>query len=117
MLNYIQDYEKFLRVVRPPEAYPNLWKNGRPSSAAFKDKNGLSVNRTNDNELASLKCIDHLNGQIFSVTVFDCNANQILQKYLPTSDNIYHCELHQSEEKKELSPAQARYLARNCKLV
>ena len=43
--------EKMYRAVFPPEIMPLFWKeNGKISSAVFKDKNGLSVERAGDRD-------------------------------------------------------------------
>ena len=42
-------YERLYRAVYPPEIMPMFWKeNGEISSAVFKDKRGLSVERAGE---------------------------------------------------------------------
>ena len=44
-------YESLYRAVYPPEIMPMFWKeNGEISSAIFKDKRGLSVERAGDRD-------------------------------------------------------------------
>ena len=42
------EQELLLRAVYPATRRPNFWNNGRLSSAALKDKRGLSVEPTYD---------------------------------------------------------------------
>lgn len=110
--------EKLLRAVWPPDRKPNFWVNGRLSSAALKDKNGLSVDRTADRTLeSSVEYIkQHKHGLIVSFTVQDCSLVQACVKYLPSGSNIYHCEIHGSRTEKLLNDAQAFLLAKSAVL-
>ncbi len=46
MTDQFEANEKLFRAVYPPNIIPMFWKeNGEISSAAFKDKKGLSVER------------------------------------------------------------------------
>lgn len=51
-INFSQN-EFLLRAVYPENIKPFYWKNVHLSSAAFKDKNGLSVDRTDTRDLLS----------------------------------------------------------------
>lgn len=108
------DREKLLRAVWPPNRRPDFWINGRLSSAALKDKNGLSVDRTYDRTLeSSLKYIkSRLQGYIVSFSVPACRSVCACLRYRPT-DNKYHCEIHGSETEIELSDTQAFLLAKS----
>lgn len=110
--------EKLLRAVRPPDRRPDFWVNGKLSSAALKDKRGLSVDRTYDRTLESaiefMK--SRLEGYIVSISVPACNLAQVCLKYLPSRDDVYHCEIHGSETEIVLSDLQALLLARAAKL-
>lgn len=112
MNNEIEDHESFFRVIRPREAYPNLWKGDRPSSAAFKDSRGLSVNRSDDDRQSSLDNLKHLQGLIAEVYYKRCEEVGIVAHYLPLENNVFHCELHRNKEQMELSSSQARHLAK-----
>ena len=47
-------YERLYRAVYPPEIMPMFWKeNGEISSAVFKDKRGLSVERAGGFEIVN----------------------------------------------------------------
>lgn len=111
--------ELFLRAVRPPEEFPNFWKDGRLSSAAFKDNKGLSVDRTAERkpEIAAKLMSEKYQGQIFGVSVGDCIEKKIHMCSLPLIDNPYHCELHGSPDKISLSQAQAKALAQRAILI
>jgi len=111
------DNEKLLRAVLPPNRRPDFWENGRLSSAALKDKNGLSVERTYDRTMeASISHItSYLKGYVVSITVPACRLEDACLRYEPTS-NIYHCEIHGSETEVELSDIQALLLARGAVL-
>lgn len=111
------DDEKLLRAVLPPNRRPNFWENGRLSSAALKDKNGLSVERTYDRtmEASIAHMTSYLTGYIVSITVPECRQVGACLRYKPTS-NIYHCEIHGSETEVELSDVQALLLARKAVL-
>lgn len=112
MKNEIEDHESFFRVIRPREAYPHLWKGERPSSAAFKDAKGLSVNRSDDDKLRSLENLKHLQGMVAEVSCKSCKEVEIVAYYKPEENNVFHSELHGSKEKVELTSGQARHLAK-----
>ena len=104
---------------------PDLWSHdfNRISSAAFKDKNGTSVDRDggrshdeikNDflsRQLGSgkyrFRCIAYIN------TEFCVNLPAlVLAKPLPNND--YHAEIHDSFEKKELTRSKLIRIAERC---
>lgn len=110
--------EKLLRAVRPPNRRPDFWINGRLSSAALKDKRGLSVDRTFDRpvKIAVESMKTRLEGYIVSFPVSLCNFTQVYLRYLPSRDNPYHSEMHGSETDVVLSDVQALLLARSATL-
>lgn len=114
--NFSDEREKLLRAVWA-DKYPHLWdtKNNRPSSAAFKDKNGLSVDRAGQRTDAEAVeyAKNHLHGFIVAATVEMCRKANVSPKYLPSKTTPYHSELHGSETTKPFSPMQALTLARN----
>ena len=81
--------EQLLRAVLPADRRPDYWKGNRLSSAVFKDKKGLSVERTYDRSLeASVQFMrGHLSGNIASVTVGDCESTDAVVVYLPSLHN------------------------------
>ena len=120
MLNDIFDKEELLiRAVFPADTHPFLWKeDGSLSSAAFKDKNGLSVSRTGDRTLS--EALDftskRLSGVMATVSVQSCLDMKLFLKYLPIPEDNYHSEIHRNDTKAELTQGQARQLAKIAKL-
>lgn len=92
------------------------------SSAAFKDKNGISVDRGGDRK--EQECVDRLFGTLPKIKgvckltcgdVEDCDA---ITKYLPLSDNEFHSEIHDSEDQVQIrSKSKSRKLARKSQIV
>lgn len=111
--------ERLYRAIYSPEIMPFFWKkNGEISSAVFKDKNGLSVERSGDRKESEV--IENMRlffvGSIISVTVEDCIACNAVVKYLPTKRSIYHSEIHGSEEERLLSQSQCKYMTKKARL-
>lgn len=109
------EQELLLRAVYPATRRPNFWNNGRLSSAALKDKRGLSVEQTYDRTVkdATLSMSRRFQGLIVSITVPACNAVQAYIKYCPSQNSPYHSEIHGSQTQVELSDTQAFLLARS----
>ena len=109
------EQESLLRAVYPATRRPDFWNNGRLSSAALKDKRGLSVERTYDRTVkdATLSMSQRFQGLIISITVPACNAVQAYIKYCPSQNSPYHSEIHGSQTQVELSDTQAFLLARS----
>lgn len=107
--------EMLLRAVYPPSCRPKFWRNGKLSSAALKDKNGLSVDRTYDRAIddAVVAMAQRFTRLIVSVTVQDCNKVQACLRYRPSYSNPYHSEIHGSDTEVMLSDDQALILARS----
>ena len=118
MLNDIKNDELLLRAVYPAGKKPNYWENGHLSSAALKDSNGLSVERTANRSMEESVCfmLDHLTGCVISFSVEACNKVYAIVRYLPSNDNAYHCEVHGSDIQKVLSEVQAYKLSRAAKI-
>ena len=112
-------HENLYRAVYPPEIMPLFWKeNGEISSAVFKDKKGLSVERAghrDENEVLTDMRL-YFYGAIISLVTGDCLACGAVLKYLPTKRSKYHSEIHGSEERKILSQSQCKYLAKAARL-
>ena len=112
-------YERLYRAVYPPEIMPMFWKeNGEISSAVFKDKRGLSVeragDRSEDNVLYDMRLFFY--GTIISILVRDCCECKAVLKYLPTRRSIYHSEIHGEENRVLLSQSQCKHLAKSAKI-
>lgn len=107
--------ERLFRVVRPTDMY---WKNGHPTSAAFKtsEPDGLSTDREGDRSVSDCVATLHsrLEGGAISVTYADCQDVSALVVYSPIlsedNPNPYHT-LIRGQEKPSLSNGQARRLA------
>lgn len=112
------DRELLLRAVWPADRRPDFWNNGRLSSAALKDKRGLSVNRTSDLPVENAVSLmsKKFSGLIVSISVVACKAVDAYVKYCPSNDNIYHSEIHGSPTQIVLSDTQALILARRAKI-
>jgi hypothetical protein len=112
--NFMDD-EKLYRAVYPASRAKKLWqKNGRISSAAFKDPCGCSVERakkrTNEEVIKSVK--ERLQGCVVSVTVSQCKKVEACVKYIPTKKNENHSEIHKDEAEILLTDGQSVRLAR-----
>lgn len=107
--------ESLIRAVYPENRRPDFWTGKRISSAALKDKNGLSVTRTYDRTIKDT--VDwmkiHFNGVMVSISVQACNRVRAYLKYCPSKRNAYHSEIHSSESIVELTDEQAIVLARS----
>lgn len=111
--------EKLYRAVFPPEKREMFWKsNGQLSSAAFYDPKGLSVDRGNyrsDDEVVN-DMSRRFVGRIIAVSVGQCRCVDAKVKYKPTS-NIFHTEIHGSDESLVLDKIQRKHLARCAEIV
>ena len=107
--------ESLIRAVR---FKPRYWENGRLSSAALKDSNGLSVTRTYDRSIKDTLgwMRQNFEGVMAVITVQSCIDVRAYVKYCPSQTNKYHSEIHGSKEIIELSDFQALYLARHATL-
>lgn len=114
-----EDEELLLRAVLPANQRPRFWKDGKLSSAALKDRRGLSVDRTYDRALEESVTfmLGHLTGNVVALTQDACKSVDAIINYLPSMTNKYHCEIHGSKEQKVLSPHQAHVIAGSAKLV
>ena len=112
-------YERLYRAVYPPEIMPMFWKeNGEISSAVFKDKRGLSVERAGDRDEDKVINDMHLffYGTLISIMAGDCVGCNAVLKYLPTKRSKYHSEIHGGEDRILLSQSQCKYLAKRARV-
>lgn len=115
MLNeHIEDNEFLYRRII---LNPNFWdfEKNRPSSAIFKDSNGASVDRQHnrtDNDVIEIYKDYEIRG-ITKVLTSTCRNLDTYPVYKPIPDNIYHCEIHESIEKVQLSSSKAKKLRDN----
>ena len=92
-------------------------KENRPSSAAFKDSNGVSVDRDggrNDEE-----CINHLLSDkqfkaVCRLTAGDARKCDTVVKYLPIVENTFHSEIHDSEVQSAVKSTSKSRKLKNC---
>ncbi len=115
-----KDDELLLRAVYPANQRPDFWKtNGKLSSAALKDRNGLSVERTYDRSLEESigYMLGHLSGNVAIITQEVCKSVNAVVVYLPSVTNKYHCEIHGSASRKVLNENQARTIAQSARLM
>lgn len=115
----IPDTEKLYRVVK---TYPNWWKlsTNRPSSAVFKDSNGVSVDRQGDrnqNDIINTLKSRFILKAILSVLTGKCIEIGTFPIYNPSQTNIYHAEIHESENKTLISSSKARRLSKMAEIV
>lgn len=119
MDNTFPDSEKLYRAVFP-ESYAKMYwrRDGSVSSAAFKDEEGLSVERgdfrSDETVIEDMKSF--FRGCIVSITVGQCKNVEAVVKYKPTKRSIYHTEIHGSEEVALLNPGQRKKLASAAKM-
>lgn len=117
--NFVDD-EGLFRAVRPYSPKSLYWKDdGTISSAALKDSHGLSVDRDGgremDDVISSMKL--RFSGVIARFTVGNCRDVGALVQYRPSVSNEFHCEVHGSDTKLELSNSQAHKLAGKLQIV
>ena len=113
------DSEKLYRAVFPQSQVEMFWrKDGKVSSAAFRDPEGLSVERGDfrDDKSVIAEMQSFFKGCIVSVTAEQCKDVKAIVCYKPTKRSVYHSEIHGSEEKPELSPSQRKKLANVAKM-
>lgn len=95
-------------------------EKGHISSAAFKNKNGVSVDR--DGGRTEQECVRQLISKRAFAVIGKLLAGNVrllpaAVVYNPTPDNKYHSEIHSSNEKVELTDRQARSLSRNSAVI
>lgn len=95
--------------------------DGTISSAAFKDSKGCSVDKKADRDNSVIydmffQRFYNTSGSIIAVsnvTVGICYEKEAIVIESPTKENVFHCEIHGSIDKVQLTPSQAKHLARN----
>lgn len=114
----ISDEENLYRGITKQ---PQLWKDAqdRPSSAAFKDSNGVSVDRGGDR--GETEVVDFLESRfelraVVYVNAAYCRAIETSPIAKPLDNNPYHAEIH-NIDRVELTASKAKKLARECVVV
>jgi hypothetical protein len=133
MSNNYSDDETFYRRVR---SNPNMFKDGRPTSALFKDSKGVSVDVKNGRILTEVFLDEErlheesLQGNeraiespelfrlkaIVSLDMKLCKEKEVCVIPDEQPGNPYHALIQRSEDVIELTKPQARALARGAKI-
>lgn len=116
------DKEILYRRIHPDSIF---WDNehDRPSSAAYKAKNGLSVDRLGDREenevISSFIKKFGSDGvkSVVKVSVGICKKIDLYPVYKPSLHNEYHAEIYDSKNKVVISQSKARKLAENVQVL
>lgn len=98
-------------------------KNKRVTSAIFRDKKGVSVDRAwhrNIEEAVNMLRISRAHKKnkspndyaVISVTKSDCDSIGAICLYDPIEENIYHSLIQKSRDKIELTRTQAKALTK-----
>ncbi len=120
MDNAFKSDEKLYRAVFPPEMVSIFWRrDGSLSSAAFADPKGLSVDRGNyrsDEDVVS-DMSKRFTGRIIRLYVKNCNDIGASVKYLPSTKNKYHSEIHGNDTNALLSKQQRLFLSHKAVIV
>lgn len=96
-------------------------ENNRISSAAFKDSKGVSVDRDgNRNEKECVKTILSIERKpprkpfykVCKLLTKQVRESEAFVKYCPSNSNVFHSEIHNSENEVVLSQRKARILSK-----
>jgi len=112
--DHFSNEEELYRAVRPGSAFWDEERN-RPTSGAFKDKEGLSLDRAGGRsrfdscaalttKLSSIKAIAYIQYQ-------ECIRLGLCVIYKPVPENEYHSEIHESETIIKISNIKAKKLS------
>jgi hypothetical protein len=119
MLNeHIEDFEYLYRRII---LNPNFWDfdNNKPSSAIFKDSNGVSVDRQGQRR-------EHVIVETFrqfpiravaKIRAIECRNLLTYPVYKPLEENQYHSEIHDSVDKIQISSSKAKKLRDSIEIV
>ena len=113
----IPDQENLYRGIHSTQ-----WneEESRPSSAAFKDRRGLSVDRCNlrdEEDVINFLLSKKPHRGIVKISVPYARELPSMVVYAPVDGNIYHSELHNDEDKLELARGKAKRLAKDSEVV
>ncbi|MPM49903.1 hypothetical protein SDC9_96637 [bioreactor metagenome] len=112
-------------LYRRVDVRPQFWKEecDRPSSALFKDSNGVSVDRSNNRSLEDIIKDEERLHRVFgsedlkaviSVSKKTCEDKDIYVKCDPIDNNEHHCIIQRTESEVPLTSGQAKYLSKQC---
>ena len=122
------------KIYRRVTSKPIFLKDGKPTSALFKDSNGVSVdyedNRKTDEVIADEERLHKLHNEgvseaeggklkaIISLTCEQCDNEEVCVTPDPIEgENLHHAIITKTETEVELSKGQAKRLARNSVIV
>ena len=120
-LDDIEKHEVLIRAIFPQFLVEP--RTGKINSGAFKDPNGCSVDRVGN------RCCEHANRivverfkkqdckHVGNVKKSDCDEIGLFTFHCATKKNDYHCEIHDSKNKRELTDVHANQLANRCELI
>lgn len=117
-LNEVYADEKLYRVVN---FLPDFWDEDfkRPSSALFKTKKGVSVDRDGgrDEQLIVEQFKERFRPEnvraVVKIGTDKCIEIGVYVKPVPLPDNIFHAEIHESQDRIPISSSKARALSRS----
>lgn len=117
--NHIDDCEYLYRRVI---TNPNFWdfEKNQPSSAVFKDSHGTSVDRQadrSDDDIIKSFTSNFSLRAIIKIQTKTCRSLETYPIYKPENNNIYHCEIHDSESKVQISSSKAKKLRDNSEII
>lgn len=117
--DFIKDEELLYRAIKQ---FPNWWKakENRPSSAAFKDSLGVSVDRDANRNESEIIGIIQSRFDLKAIVKVNAGFCRLIQTNLlpkPLHDNPEHAEIHRSENLVELTDSQAKNLAKTCEII
>lgn len=117
---FITDSETLYKAIKI--TVPNQWDiiKNQPTSAAFKDSKGLSVDRDGGRKVEVIISIFRKRFElkaVISLTAKDCRDSNTIPIAKPIQDNPFHAEIHSSSEKRTLTSGQARALKKKATVV
>ena len=120
MDNNFPDAEELYRAVLPEEERSIFWKkDGTISSAALKDKKGLSVERGDFRKDETI--VDEMShwfrGVVICFSAKTCRFVDAKLLYKPTERSMYHSEIHGSSHEVVLSNHQSKYISKNARII
>ena len=121
MNNIVTRDECLYRAVKRSQP-STIDSTGRPTSALFKQDNGVSVDRGGQRDEQLIIDTVKANFQkrfkgLVSVGADICIDNSMAVIPAPSSSNIYHAEIFENEQKSPLSQLKALILADSAKVV
>ena len=114
----IHDNEILYRAIPPT---PNFWKDtGKPSSAAFKDSKGTSVDR--EFHRTESRCCDFLLERkagygVVSVVSKQCREFDTYPIGIYAINNPFHAEIHDSAHEVQIKSSKARRIAESVEVL